>query len=90
MFCLNFHLLMFLRFIESEEKWGRKASDPFTGVAFSSTLQPVPNVALKARIDRLVHGTIFFLIYYVKLFFLIHLKNLFFLIYLIIIMIRII
>ncbi|XP_050724390.1 UDP-glucuronosyltransferase 2A3-like isoform X3 [Eriocheir sinensis] len=40
------------RFIASEGTWGRPASDPFTGVPFRGDKQPVPNVPLKARIDR--------------------------------------
>ncbi|KAK4322973.1 hypothetical protein Pmani_006297 [Petrolisthes manimaculis] len=40
------------RYIANEGTWGRPASDPFTGVAFRADRQPVPNVSLKARIDR--------------------------------------
>ncbi|XP_045102073.1 uncharacterized protein LOC123498732 isoform X2 [Portunus trituberculatus] len=40
------------RYIASEATWGRPASDPFTGVPFKGDKQPVPNVSLKARIDR--------------------------------------
>ncbi|XP_063871004.1 RING finger protein 37-like isoform X3 [Scylla paramamosain] len=40
------------RYIAGEATWGRPASDPFTGVPFRGDKQPVPNVSLKARIDR--------------------------------------
>lgn len=35
-----------------EAKWGRPPNNPFTGVAFSQNSKPVPNTALKTRIDR--------------------------------------
>lgn len=35
-----------------EATWGRPPNDPFTGVPFSSTSQPLPNPHLKNRIDR--------------------------------------
>ncbi|XP_015232661.1 PREDICTED: RING finger protein 37 isoform X2 [Cyprinodon variegatus] len=35
-----------------EATWGRQPNDPFTGVPFSSTCQPLPNPELKSRIDR--------------------------------------
>ncbi|RVE68036.1 hypothetical protein OJAV_G00087860 [Oryzias javanicus] len=35
-----------------EAAWGRPPSDPFTGVPFTSTSQPLPNPQLKSRIDR--------------------------------------
>lgn len=37
-----------------EEQWGRSANDPFTGLPFSKDTHPLPNVALKARIDDFV------------------------------------
>ena len=37
---------------KTEAVWGRPPNDPFTGVAFSSVSKPIPNVKLKARIDR--------------------------------------
>ena len=37
---------------KTEAVWGRPPNDPFTGVAFTSKSQPVPNVKLKTRIDR--------------------------------------
>ncbi len=37
-----------------QELWGRSPSDPFTGVTFSETSKPVPNAALKVRIDQFV------------------------------------
>lgn len=40
------------RFAANEAIWGRTASDPFTGVPFKAGLKPIPNVPLKARIDR--------------------------------------
>lgn len=35
-----------------EATWGRPPNDPFTGVPFTSTSQPVPNPQLKSRIDH--------------------------------------
>ncbi|XP_041856428.1 RING finger protein 37 isoform X2 [Melanotaenia boesemani] len=35
-----------------EASWGRPPNDPFTGVLFSSTSQPLPNPQLKSRIDH--------------------------------------
>lgn len=35
-----------------EATWGRPLSDPFTGVPFTSTSQPLPNPQLKTRIDQ--------------------------------------
>ncbi|XP_061134809.1 RING finger protein 37 isoform X2 [Syngnathus typhle] len=37
-----------------EASWGRPRSDPFTGVPFSATSQPLPNPQLKRRIDHFV------------------------------------
>nr|XP_040051404.1 RING finger protein 37 isoform X2 [Gasterosteus aculeatus aculeatus] len=37
---------------KSEATWGRAPNDPFTGVPFTSTSQPLPNPQLKSRIDR--------------------------------------
>lgn len=34
-----------------EATWGRAPNDPFTGVPFTSTSQPLPNPQLKSRID---------------------------------------
>uniref|UniRef100_A0A3Q3MTI5 U-box domain containing 5 n=2 Tax=Labrus bergylta TaxID=56723 RepID=A0A3Q3MTI5_9LABR len=34
-----------------EATWGRPPNDPFTGVPFTSTSQPLPNPQLKSRID---------------------------------------
>ncbi|XP_032372753.1 RING finger protein 37 [Etheostoma spectabile] len=34
-----------------EATWGRTPNDPFTGVPFTSTSQPLPNPQLKSRID---------------------------------------
>ncbi|KAM7017674.1 RING finger protein 37 isoform 2-T2 [Tautogolabrus adspersus] len=34
-----------------EATWGRPPNDPFTGVPFTSTSQPLPNPHLKSRID---------------------------------------
>lgn len=36
----------------AERSWGRLPSDPFTGKVFSGTSKPVPNSALKVRIDK--------------------------------------
>ena len=38
--------------IVTQSEWGRPPSDPFTGVVFSEQYQPVPNVALKLKLDR--------------------------------------
>ncbi|XP_054894994.1 RING finger protein 37 [Poeciliopsis prolifica] len=35
-----------------EAAWGRPPNDPFTGVPFTSTCQPLPNPQLKSRIDH--------------------------------------
>nr|XP_019954543.1 PREDICTED: RING finger protein 37 [Paralichthys olivaceus] len=35
-----------------EATWGRPPNDPFTGVPFTSTSQPLPNPQLKIRIDH--------------------------------------
>uniref|UniRef100_A0A3B4GIW2 U-box domain containing 5 n=1 Tax=Pundamilia nyererei TaxID=303518 RepID=A0A3B4GIW2_9CICH len=35
-----------------EAMWGRPPNDPFTGVPFTSTSQPLPNPQLKSRIDH--------------------------------------
>lgn len=35
-----------------EATWGRPSNDPFTGVPFSAVNKPIPNVKLKARLDR--------------------------------------
>uniref|UniRef100_A0A1A7WZ25 U-box domain containing 5 n=1 Tax=Iconisemion striatum TaxID=60296 RepID=A0A1A7WZ25_9TELE len=35
-----------------EASWGRLPNDPFTGVSFSPSSQPLPNPLLKSRIDR--------------------------------------
>ncbi|XP_023133417.2 RING finger protein 37 isoform X1 [Amphiprion ocellaris] len=35
-----------------EATWGRPPNDPFTGVPFTSTSQPLPNPQLKSRIDQ--------------------------------------
>uniref|UniRef100_H2LFX9 U-box domain containing 5 n=1 Tax=Oryzias latipes TaxID=8090 RepID=H2LFX9_ORYLA len=35
-----------------EAGWGRPPNDPFTGVPFTPTSQPLPNPQLKSRIDR--------------------------------------
>lgn len=37
---------------ESEAKWGRQPSDPFTGQVFTPLRQPILNTALKSRIDE--------------------------------------
>lgn len=37
-----------------EATWGRPPNDPFTGVPFTSTSQPVPNPQLKSRIDHFI------------------------------------
>ncbi|KAM9858068.1 RING finger protein 37 [Aulostomus maculatus] len=37
-----------------EATWGRPQNDPFTGVPFTSTSQPLPNPQLKRRIDHFV------------------------------------
>ena len=38
--------------VAAERSWGRLPSDPFTGKLFSTTCKPVPNSALKVRIDK--------------------------------------
>lgn len=40
-----------------EATWGRLPNDPFTGVPFAQNSKPLPNTALKSRIDRLVLQT---------------------------------
>uniref|UniRef100_A0A915HYJ7 U-box domain-containing protein n=1 Tax=Romanomermis culicivorax TaxID=13658 RepID=A0A915HYJ7_ROMCU len=40
------------KYINVEATMGRKANDPFTGVAFEGESRPLPNRALKERIDR--------------------------------------
>ena len=40
------------RHITSERSWGRLPSDPFTGKVFSDISKPLPNSALKVRIDK--------------------------------------
>lgn len=35
-----------------EASWGRPPNDPFTGVSFTATCQPLPNPQLKSRIDH--------------------------------------
>lgn len=40
-----------LRHNEQEEKWGRSASDPFSGQMFTNTRKPVLNTNLKVQID---------------------------------------
>ena len=40
------------RFSDVEATYGRQPSDPFTGLVFTSTRQPVLNKPLKMRIDR--------------------------------------
>ncbi|XP_066277683.1 RING finger protein 37-like [Branchiostoma lanceolatum] len=37
---------------QSEEVWGRPPSDPFTGVPYTRHSYPIPNTALKVRIDK--------------------------------------
>lgn len=38
----------------AEAEWGRPPSDPFTGVAFSDSSKPVPNLLLKSRLDDFI------------------------------------
>jgi len=38
--------------VNLESTWGRLPSDPFTGKVFSEACKPVPNSALKVRIDK--------------------------------------
>ena len=38
--------------ITAERSWGRLPSNPFTGKVFSDSCKPVPNGALKVRIDK--------------------------------------
>lgn len=46
------------RYGEIEKTWGRKVSDPFTGLMLNNSNSPVINHLLKERIDRhtLIHG----------------------------------
>lgn len=37
---------------KTEATWGRPPNDPFTGVPFTSSSQPLPNPQLKSRIDQ--------------------------------------
>lgn len=47
--------------VSSEGSWGRMPNDPFTGLTFDSLRKPVPNTALKGRIDQfvLLHSAVF-------------------------------
>lgn len=38
--------------VKSQSEYGNAASDPFTGIPFSESNKPIPNVKLKARIDE--------------------------------------
>lgn len=38
--------------VKSQSEYGHAASDPFTGIPFSESHKPIPNVKLKARIDE--------------------------------------
>lgn len=40
-----------IKYNQQEEKWGRSASDPFTGQIFTDTRKPVLNDSLKVQID---------------------------------------
>lgn len=39
------------KYLESEASWGRSPNDPFTGLPFVDGRKPLPDAALKARID---------------------------------------
>lgn len=41
-----------MRYNGQEEKWGRSASDPYTGVPFTEKRKPVLNTLLKSQIDK--------------------------------------
>ena len=43
--------------ITADRSWGRLPSDPFTGKVFSDSCKPVPNSALKVRIDKFLLTT---------------------------------
>lgn len=43
--------LTLMKHNQQEEKWGRSASDPFTGQIFTDTRKPVLNDSLKVQID---------------------------------------
>ncbi|XP_031567010.1 RING finger protein 37-like [Actinia tenebrosa] len=51
---LNIDLSTLEKHIEVERSWGRLPSDPFTGVLFSDGMKPLPNGALKVRIDKYI------------------------------------
>lgn len=36
----------------AEAEWGRPPCDPFTGITFSKTSKPIPNLLLKSRVDK--------------------------------------
>lgn len=40
--------------VSTEGSWGRMPNDPFTGLVFDRLRKPVPNIALKGRIDQFV------------------------------------
>jgi len=48
----NIDMTTLEKHITAERSWGRLPSDPFTGKVFSDTSKPVPNSALKVRIDK--------------------------------------
>ncbi|RWS26679.1 RING finger protein 37-like isoform X2 [Leptotrombidium deliense] len=39
------------KYIKNEASWGRPPNDPFTNKTFNKNMEPVPNTALKVRID---------------------------------------
>lgn len=46
------------KYTTEEAKYGRLASDPFTGIVFHGSKQPIPNTSLKSRIDEfLLHNS---------------------------------
>ena len=46
------------KYTAEEAKYGRSASDPFTGIVFHGSKQPIPNTSLKSRIDEfLLHNS---------------------------------
>ena len=38
--------------ILTQAEWGRPPTDPFTGIAFTESYQPIPNVNLKLKLDQ--------------------------------------
>lgn len=51
---LNIDMTTLEKHSNAERQWGRMPSDPFTGVAFTNSVKPITNSALKVRIDKYI------------------------------------